>query len=97
MEMEKEMLENAERIVINHININSMRYKTDCLTIFSKNELDILVILEIKLDSLFPQTQFCMSGFSNPYRVGRNRKEQRRRHFALYKRRGYIPIYTGFT
>ena len=34
--MKKEMLENAERIVINHININSMRNKTDCLLYFLK-------------------------------------------------------------
>ena len=44
--------------------MNSIRNKFDCFTAFTKNEADILTILETNLDSSFPQTQFCMNGFS---------------------------------
>ena len=36
-------LENHERITKIHININSIRNKFDCLTAFTKNEVDILI------------------------------------------------------
>ena len=36
---------------MSHININSIRNKFECLTAFTKNEVDILIISEIKLDS----------------------------------------------
>ena len=55
--------DNCEGITINHININSIKNKFDFLTALTKNEGDILIILETKLDSSFPQFQFCMSRF----------------------------------
>ena len=35
--------------------------------------LDILIITETKLDDNFPASQFHIDGFSNPYRLERNR------------------------
>ena len=57
----KPRLENPERVIISHFNINAIRNKLNYLTEFSKNEIDIL-ISKTKLDSSIPQTQFSMSG-----------------------------------
>ena len=35
--------------------------------------IDILVLTETKLDDTFPTTQFLVNGFSEPYRLNRNR------------------------
>ena len=48
---------------------DSIRNKFDCLSAFTKNKVDTLMISETKLGSSFPQTQFFMSRFSEPYRV----------------------------
>ena len=34
-----------------------------------KNYVDVLVIAETKLDSSFPQQQFLLNGFKQPYRL----------------------------
>ena len=92
MPFHKLRLENPERI-ISYININYIRNKFDCLTAFTKNEIDILVISQNKLISSFPQMQFCMSGFSKPYIVDRNNKAG---NILLYIREGItsksIPV-----
>ena len=56
------------------MNINSCRNKFDCLTAFTENEVDILMISDTKLGTLLPQTQICMSGFSKAYKFDRNYK-----------------------
>ena len=53
------------------------------------------MISETKLDSPFPQTQFCMNGFSKPSSVDRNNKGLKGGDI-LYKRRDYIEVYIGF-
>ena len=63
--LHKLRLENPKgRTTKSHININCIRNKFDCLTSFTKKGVDILMISGTKLDSSFPQTQFCMSCFS---------------------------------
>ena len=37
-----------------------------------KNNINILMISETKLDSFFPKGQFQLHGYSEPYRFGRN-------------------------
>ena len=54
------------------MNINSCRNKSGCLTAFTENEGDILMISDTKLGTLLPQTQFCMGGFSKAYKFDRN-------------------------
>ena len=55
-----------------HLNINSIRNKFDALSIIIKNNVDILMISETKLDDSFPTAQFLLPGFSAPYRPGTN-------------------------
>ena len=34
---------------------------------------DVIIVTETKFDDSFPKTQFCIDGFSIPYRLDRNR------------------------
>ena len=65
---------NANRIIIAHLNINSIRNKIDMLSTIVSNKIDILCIAETKLDDTFPLSNFLISGFSPPYRLDRSSK-----------------------
>ena len=65
-------LKNITRLVIGHININSLRNKFDLLKMPIKGNIDILVITESKLDRSFPSLQFAIEGYAMPYRIDRN-------------------------
>ena len=70
-----------------HLNINSIRNKFGTLSLIFKNNVDILMISETKLDDSFPTAQFLLHGLSAPYRLGRNSKGG---EILLYVRE-YIP------
>ena len=53
---------NLNRLVIGQININSIRNKFEPLNLIIKDNLDILVITESKLDESFPSMQFAIGG-----------------------------------
>ena len=59
--------QNPFRVIIGHININSIRNKFEPLVSFINNNLDILMISETKIDDAFPDSQFLIEGFSVPY------------------------------
>ena len=65
-------LENLNRIVFAHLNINSLRSKFDLLTDLIMGNVDVLVISETKLDDSFPAGQFKIPGFASPFRLDRN-------------------------
>ena len=60
------------KIIMAHININSLRNKSDMLTNSVSEYIDILMISETKLDDTFPHTLYHLKDFSNPYRLDRN-------------------------
>ena len=64
---------NINKLVIFHLNINSPSNKFDQLKLIIKNKVDILVRTETKLDSSFPDSQFIIDGFRQPYRLDRNK------------------------
>ena len=66
---------NSNKVIIGHININSLRNKFELLTEMVWDKVDLLMISETKLHSLFRNTQFYMKSYSKPYRLDRNRKE----------------------
>ena len=70
--MKKIRINNINRVVIGHININSIRNKFDMLSSMVKDSIDILMVSETKLDSSFPQAQFRMEGYAPPFRYDRN-------------------------
>ena len=63
---------NLNRLVLAHININSIRNKFDTLVQQITNNIDILMISETKLDNSFPEGQFLIPGYGSPYRFDRN-------------------------
>ena len=61
------------KIIIGNLNINSYSGKFDEFKYLIKNNLDIIVITETKLDDSYPEAQFFIEGFSKPYRLDRNK------------------------
>ena len=62
---------NFNKLVLEHLNINSLRNKFDALTQQITGNVDTFMLLETKLDSSFPESQFLIPGYSTPYRVDR--------------------------
>ena len=62
----------TKNVVIGHININSLANKLEALKFIMRDALDILVVVETKIDESFPEQQFIIEGFSRPYRLDRN-------------------------
>ena len=60
--------------IIGHLNINSIRYKFEMVSMSVVQYVDILMLSETKLDSTFPSIQFLINGFSVPHRLDRNSK-----------------------
>ena len=65
-------VKNMHRIIIGHININSLRYKFNDFDILSNKNLDIILISETKLDASFPSKQFVLDGYSLPFRLDKS-------------------------
>ena len=66
-------LRNVNRVVIGNLNINSLPNKFSQLKQLVLKYTDILVLTETKLDDSFPNSQFSVDGFSEPFRIDRNR------------------------
>ena len=60
------------RIVLAHLDINSLRKKLELLKDQIKGNLNVLTISKTKLDDLFPAGQFKISGYASPFRIDRN-------------------------
>ena len=65
---------NSKKIIIAHLNINSIRNKFDFLADIVE-DIDILMMMisEPKLDDSFPDSQFLIEGLGKPFRLDRNR------------------------
>ena len=66
--------QNPFRVIIGHININSIRNKFEPLVSFINNNLDIRMISKSKIGDTFPNSQFLMEGFSVLYILDRAAK-----------------------
>ena len=64
--------QNPSRILIAHLNVNSLRNKFEILKETITNKVHILLIPETKLGSSFPLNQFYIDGFTTPCRLKRN-------------------------
>ena len=62
----------SNKIIMAHININTLRNKFDMLTNSVTKYIDTLMISETKLDNTFPYALYRLKDFSNPYRLDRN-------------------------
>ena len=70
----KVMKENSpNKIIAGHLNINSLRKKFVALQFIINRSLDIILLLETKLDDSFLSAQFILKNFGiPPYRLDRN-------------------------
>ena len=58
---------NLNRIVISHININSIRNKFELLDEAVMGNVDILRVTETKIDESFPTSQFIIPVFTSTF------------------------------
>ena len=65
-------IKNVNNLVVASLNINSIRNKLDQLKLLVKNNVDILIIEETKIDETFPTGQFIIDGYMPPFRKDRN-------------------------
>ena len=65
--------ENFDNIMVETLNINSISPKFDEFKLMVNGYFDVIIVTETKLDDSFPKAQFCIDGFSIPYRLDRNR------------------------
>ena len=66
--------QSSDKLVLGHLNINSIRNKFEALKFITNNNTDIFLISKTKLDDSFPSPQFLITCFSAPYRFDRNSK-----------------------
>ena len=62
---------NPIRVIIGHININSVKNNFEPLKEIIKDNIGILLVSETKLHNTFPVGLFCTDGCSTPYRLDR--------------------------
>ena len=80
-------VDNIHRVILAHLNINSLRNKLEVLSDIVANKIDILCLSETKLDATFPPANFLINGYSPPFRSDRS---ERGGGVMLYIR-NYIP------
>ena len=73
--LDRVRLNQADRLIIGHLNINFLRNKFERLRKIVQDKLDILLVSETKVDPSFPSSQFATKGFSFPFRFDRNSSE----------------------
>ena len=67
-------LKNTERIMRGQLNINFLRNKFEYITEIIREDVDIFLVSEAKLDSSFPHGQFHIQNYSRPYKLDRTEK-----------------------
>ena len=65
-------LKNTNKVILAHLNINSIRNKFSSLKELVSDNIDVLVIEETKLDETFPEKAFMIPGYKKPFRKDRN-------------------------
>ena len=66
-------IKRLEKLIIRHLNMNSLQNKFDLLTYQINDNTDIVIIMGTKLDESFPIGQVFINGFSSPFRLDRDR------------------------
>ena len=71
LRLRKLRIKNPNKIIIAHLNKNSIRNKFEMLSLFH-GVIDTLMICETKIDDSFPTEQYIIKGYSTIYRLDRN-------------------------
>ena len=64
---------NLNNVVLGLLNVNSFNAKFDSIRSIAIDKIDVMVLVETKLDDTCPTSQFFMGGYSRPFRRDRNR------------------------
>ena len=67
-------IESPKKLIIWHLNINSIRNKFECLCDIISRNIDIFLTAESKLNDTFPIGQFPINSFHVPFRRKRTDK-----------------------
>ena len=67
-------IRSPDKLILGHVNINSIRNKFDSLIYMLDKNTDTFLISDTKLDDSFLSAQFKIEGFITPYRYDRNDK-----------------------
>ena len=70
--LRKKELKNMTRITTAQISINTLRNKFSLLYEATHGNINILLVIENKLDSSFPSVRFHIYEYTTPYRLDRN-------------------------
>ena len=65
-------VKNPKKVILGHLNINSIPNKFTGIMDLVKGKLDIFLISETKIDNSFPDAQFYCEGYSSPHRRDRS-------------------------
>ena len=65
-------IKNINRLIIGHLNINSIANKFESLKEINQGYIDILVISETKLNESYSNNMFNIDGYATPFRYDRN-------------------------
>ena len=63
---------NLNKLVVAHLNVNSIRTKFEALRQNLSGEVDLLMISETKIGERFPKSKFLIKDFSDPFLIDRN-------------------------
>ena len=63
---------NLNKLIIAHLNVNSLRNKLEFLKEQIQDNIDILMISETKIDASFPIGQFLLNDYSISFRPDHN-------------------------
>ena len=64
---------NLDKPIIGQLNINFLEKKFEPLLKLVKDKIDILMVSETKIDDTYPLNQFNIDGYSQQFRLDRNR------------------------
>ena len=67
-------IRSLDKLILGHVNTNSIRNEFDSLIYMLDKNIDILLIPETKLDDSFPSAQFKIEGFTILYEYDGNDK-----------------------
>ena len=65
---------NLNNVVIGLLNVNSFSGKFDSFKTIISGKVDIMIIVETKLDDSYPTSQFSINGYSRPFRLDRDKR-----------------------
>ena len=75
MDLKALCLKNFNKLIIAHLNLNSLRNTFEFLTSLIKDNIYVLLISKGKFDESFPTSPFMINGFSISFRLDRNDKD----------------------